>query len=120
MSCPTLALRVGRTGVDMRQASEDDQQRDEKEDTPCPDAPGWIATHVTADKRSVLAPVRPHIVIAAHFVPLTALWGVVSRTMVRFPLEDRRTVRRRPWPRCHTTIAVTITAMTARGMAAGG
>ena len=111
---------MGVTRVSVRQGSKYDQQRNDEKHAPCSDARGWIAGHVSADRRSVLAPVWLHVVVAAHLAPLAALRGVVSRTTVRFPFEVRRTVRRRPRLRCHTTIAVAITASMARGMAVGG
>lgn len=115
-----LALLTSPTCVSVREASEDDQKCNDEEHTPWPDACGRIAGHVSADRRSVLAPVWPHIVIPAHLVPRPAPRGGVSSTTVRFPLEVLRTVRRRPRFRCHTTIAVVITANTASGIAAGG
>jgi hypothetical protein len=120
LCCPDTGSDACFAYVPVYKPSEKGQQCDEEEHACCSDARSWIPAQMPTDQRSVAAPVRSHVVIAAHLDPLLSILRAESRVKVKVPFGVRRTVARPPRLRCHTTMAMVMASRMASGIAAGG
>src|ERR1022692_2188356 len=107
----------------LAEAMEDGQEQKEREDW---DSSGRVCARVVAPLMTsnwcpVPAGIGPDAVVSGHYLlPRVAGLRAESSTKVRVPFGLRRMTARPPRLRCHTTMAVAMTAMAAMGIAAGG